>query len=296
VAEPLVREATVDDVEAAYAILEASRLGPWFELSAEQFRNWWWPAYAGIWVAEEDGIIGYSAARFESIEVYVLPEARRRGIGSRLLQLAEAAIGGPLVEATTRQDEPAARPFLEVHGYELSYTTWLMQVELDDDVPAPSWPDGLTVRSFRPGDAGEVKALLDVAYANEPGFNPGTFEDWKRFMLGDPSFEPESWFVVEAGAGSLAGAALNWREGFVKDLVVHPDLRGRGLGKALLLHTFGHFRARGEPRVTLKTDSRNTSQAARFYEHMGMRKIRTYDDWQKLRSTFLGTPIADTGV
>jgi mycothiol synthase len=283
VAEVEIRPATEADIEPAWEILQMANLGPWYELSAEQFRDWWWPSYKSISVAEGHAVLGYSATRSEMVEAYVLPEARRRGIGSRLLAEAEVAVEGPLVEATTRQDEPAARPFLEAHGYELSYETWLLQVELDEDVPAPRWPDGLTVRSFRHGEGEQVKALLDAAYANEPDFIPGTFDEWKSFMLGDPSFEPESWCVVEAPDGSLGGAALNWREGFVKDLVVRPDLQGRGLGKALLLHTFGHFRARGEPRVTLKTDSRNTSQAARFYEHMGMRKIRAYDDWQKRR-------------
>jgi mycothiol synthase len=283
VAEPRIRPAADADIESAWEILQAANLGPWYELTDEQFRDWWWPSYKGIWVAEDRGVLGYSATRGEMVEAYVLPEARRRGIGSRLLTEAEAAVEGSLVEATTRQDEPAARPFLEAHGYELSYETWLMQLDLDDDLPAPSWPAGLPVRSFRQNEAEEVKALLDAAYANEPDFNPGTFDEWKSFMLADPSFEPECWFVVEAPDGSLAGAALNWRDGFVKDLVVRPDFQGRGLGKALLLHTLGHFRARGQPRVALKTDSRNTSQAWRFYEHMGMRKMRAYDDWVKRR-------------
>jgi ribosomal protein S18 acetylase RimI-like enzyme len=67
-----------------------------------------------------------------------------------------------------------------------------------------------------------------------------------------PSFEPECWFVAGSPDGSLAGAALNWKEGFVKDLVVHPAHRRRGLGEALLHHTFRHFRARGARCVSLK--------------------------------------------
>lgn len=282
-AETFVRKANDEDISAAYAILEACRLGPWFELSAEQFRDWWWPSYTGIWVAEEDGIVGYSSARGEGIEVYVLPDHRRRGIGSELLRQAEAAIGGPLVEVTTRQDEPSARPFLEAHGYGLSYETWLMQIDLDRDLPEPSWPEGPAARTFQLDEAEEVKALLDVAYAEEPEFRPQPFEDWRSFMLGDPSFEPESWFIVDAPDGSLAAAILNWREGFIKDLVVHPGHRRRGFGAALLRHTFRHFHARGVDRVTLKTDSRNTSEAWRLYEREGMRKTRTYDDWEKRR-------------
>ena len=282
-AEAPLRQATGADVDAAYSVLEACNLGPWFELGFEQFRDWWWPTYAGIWVAEGDGIVGYSAARGESVEAYVLPEARRHGIGSRLLAAAEEVVEGPLIEATTRRDEPAAAPFLLGHGYERAYETWVMQLELGEELPAPTWPEGLTPRTFRPEEAESVKELLDLAYAEEPDFTKRPFAEWKGFMLGDPSFEPDNWFVVDTSDGSLAAAALNWKEGFVKDLVVHPEQRRRGLGAALLQHTFRHFRARGLERVTLKTDSRNTSQAWRLYERQGMRTIRTLDDWQKRR-------------
>jgi ribosomal protein S18 acetylase RimI-like enzyme len=158
-----------------------------------------------------------------------------------------------------------------------------MQIDLDREPPEPVWPEGITVRSFKVEDARAVKELLDVAYAKEPDFREEPFEDWSRFMLDDTSFEAESWFVAEAADGSLVGAALNWKEGFVKDLVVHPALRRRGLGKALMLHTFRHFKARGAPTVTLKTDSNNTSQAWRLYERLGMRTIRTYDVFEKRR-------------
>jgi mycothiol synthase len=283
VAEISIREATVADVDATWAILQAANLGPWYELDAAQFRDWWWPSYSGIWVAEEDAVVGYSTARGEMVEVYVLPDARRRGIGSRLLAGAEAAVVGPRIDASSRQDEPAARPFLERHGYEKALETWVMQIDLVGELAPPDWPQGLRPRTFRSGDAEAVKALLDAAYANEPDFADRSFEQWKRFMLGDPSFDAESWIVAEAPDGSIAGAALSWKEGFLKDLVVHPDRQGTGLGKALLLQTFRHFQKRGEPALTLKTGSLNTSDAWRFYEHMGMRKIRTYDDWQKPR-------------
>jgi ribosomal protein S18 acetylase RimI-like enzyme len=262
-------------------MLEACRLGPWFELTAQEFRDWWWPSYVGTWVAEDNGMVGYAAARTGSVEVYVLPEARRRGIGSALLAQAESAVEAPRLDATVRRDEPAAPPFLTAHGYQPVSETWLMQIALERDVPEPSWPEGTSVRTFRMAEAEAVKDLLDLAYAEEPGFALNPFEDWRRFMLGDPSFEAESWFVVEAGDGSLAAAALNWKEGFVKDLVVHPAHRRRGLGAALLLHTFRHFKGRGVDLVTLKTDSVNTSQAWRLYERVGMRKIATYDDWEK---------------
>jgi mycothiol synthase len=282
VADIEIRPAGEEDVEAAYGVLVACDLGRWFDLTLEQFRAWW-PAYRGTWMAEEGTAVGYAAARSDEVEVYVVPESRRRGIGTRLLAKAEAAAEEHRITATARRDEAAAAPFLERHGYRVASETWLMQIDLDREPPQAVWPERIGVRSFRIEDARAVKELLDVAYAKEPDFREEPFEDWSRFMLDDTSFEAESWFVAEADDGSLAGAALNWKEGYVKDLVVHPAYRRRGLGEALMLHTFRHFKARREPTVTLKTDSNNTSQAWRLYERLGMRTIRTYDDFEKRR-------------
>ena len=89
-----------------------------------------------------------------------------------------------------------------------------------------------------------------------------------------------------------AGSPLTWLHAlcleqieaaasYVKDLVVRPDWRGRGLGKALMYQTFGEFKRRGLPRVTLKTDSNNPTDAWRLYERVGMRIERTYEIFQK---------------
>jgi ribosomal protein S18 acetylase RimI-like enzyme len=106
------------------------------------------------------------------------------------------------------------------------------------------------------------------------------FDDWRAFMLGDPSYDPDVWFLAVAG-DRVVGAALNWKGGYVKDLVVHPQWRGPGLGKALMLQTFREFARRGVPRVTLKTDSNNPTQAWRLYERLGMRIERTYEVFEK---------------
>ena len=121
---------------------------------------------------------------------------------------------------------------------------------------------------------------FDLAYKEEFHHQPAAFENWRRFMLEDPMFDPEAWFLA-VSEGQIVAAALNWDEGFVKDLVVHPDWRGRGLGKALMLQTFGEFSRRGLPRVTLKTDSNNPTSAWRLYERVGMKTERTYEIFEK---------------
>jgi mycothiol synthase len=279
VADVEIRTGSADDVEAAYAVLAACGGGAWFELGLEELRALW-RSYPATWVAEDDMIVAYAAVRGSDAEVYVLPHVRRQGIGSRLLREAERAIEGPRAEVAAPSDEPTAAPFLHRHGYETSYEFWLMQTDLEG-FPEPTWPDGIITRTFRRGEARAVKALLDLSYSEEPDFRPPSFEDWSGFMLADPSFDPSCWFIAEAPDGSLAGAALNWKEGYVKDLVVHPAHRRRGLGEALMLHTFGEFARRGVGRISLKTDSRNPTEAWRLYERLGMRVARTYEAFAK---------------
>ena len=157
-----------------------------------------------------------------------------------------------------------------------------MGIDLPSEIPEPEWPEGVSVRTYggEEAEAREIKDLLDLAYAEEFHHTPATFENWSRFMFEDPMFDPEVWFLAVA-EGKIVAAALNWDEGYVKDLVVHPEWRGRGLGKALMYETFGAFKRRGLPRVTLKTDSNNPTDAWRLYERVGMAKERTYEIFQK---------------
>jgi mycothiol synthase len=232
-------------------------------------------------VAETPGSFAGSAqVRAGEIGVLVRPSERRKGIGSALLHAAEEAAGSGVVRLVGVTLEPAARPFAEANGYEKASDVWLMGIDLDDSLPPPRWPEDVIVRTFRDEDAAEVKELLDVAYSQEPYHTPLPFEDWKTFMLGDPSFDPSCWFLAEAD-GELVAAALNWKEGYIKDIVVHPGHRRRGLGEALMRHTFREFRRRGADRVTLKTDSNNPTEAWRLYERLGMGYERTYEVFEK---------------
>ena len=277
-----IRLARDEDIEPVYEIVAENRIRLFgnvegFEL--EHMQNLW-RRLRGNWVATSGTeLVGAAALVMSGVEVDVRLEARRRGIGTRLLQIAEEATDLEVLRADAVMLEPAAAPFLRTNGYEKAFEYWLMGIEVSGDVGGPTWPDDVLVRTFRGDDALGLWQLLNVAYAEEATPFP-PFDDWRGFMLEDPSFEPENWFLVEAD-GELVAAALNWSDAYVKDLVVHPAWRRRGLGEALMRHTFRHFGDRGVPRVTLKTDSTNPTQAWRLYERLGMRKERTYEVFQK---------------
>src|SRR5580765_6116541 len=60
-------------------------------------------------------------------------------------------------------DEPL-HALVERHGFELEAEILRMWKTLDGSDPDPVWPDGITVRTYEPRDAAQVKQLLDDAY------------------------------------------------------------------------------------------------------------------------------------
>ena len=69
--------------------------------------------------------------------------------------------------------------------------------------------------------------------------------------------------------------------GWVDTLAVLRPWRRKGLGMALLLHSFGEFYRRGRRKVGLGVDSQNLTGAARLYERAGMHVARQYISYQK---------------
>lgn len=146
-----------------------------------------------------------------------------------------------------------------------------MRIELGPDgVRRPVWPDAIIVRSFAPDDAESLHALLVHGYRGDGG-RVGEFETWSPATTTDPEFEAELCFLA-CSPVMLAGAALCWNSGFVKDLVVHESWRRQGLGEALLRHSFAVFAGRGIEAVELKVDAANVD-AIRLYGRLGMRRV-----------------------
>lgn len=284
VAEWNVRPARPEDQETTYRLFaewQESAYGE-IEMGPEMYASSRADA-DGLFVAEsQERIVGESGVRGGGIDVLVEPSMRRRGIGTTLLRAAEGAATADPTLLVALQSEPPAAAFAAANGYFKAWEVWLMGIDLPEEIPEPSWPEGVSVRTYggEEAEAREIKDLLDLAYAEEFHHHPATFENWSRFMFDDPMFDANVWFLA-VHDGKIVAAALNWDEGYVKDLVVHPDWRGRGLGKALMYQTFGEFRRRGLPRVTLKTDSNNPTDAWRLYERVGMGIERTYEIFQK---------------
>ena len=117
---------------------------------------------------------------------------------------------------------------------------------------------------------------------DRPGRTPPSFEEGKAFMMRPDTFEADLWFLGIAGE-QVVGACLCLEypgQGWVRQLGVTETYRKKGLGTALLLHAFGEFRQRGLSEVGLTVDSDNP-RAFTFYQRVGMKRVRQYDEYEK---------------
>ena len=140
---------------------------------------------------------------------------------------------------------------------------------LADPVPEVPFPEGIDLRTFEPEDAAAVHALLDEAYLGwDETYVPVTHDDWVRSMTEDPEFDATVWWLAER-EGILAGCALHWDSGWLKDVAVRESERGRGLGAALVATGLAEFHRRGLGRVGLKVHPANPTGARALYERLG---------------------------
>lgn len=128
---------------------------------------------------------------------------------------------------------------------------------------------------FRPGDAGRLIELHGLLYSQEYAFDH-TFEAYvakplAEFMLSQTPRE-RIWLVDLDGVlmGSIAIVKQTETEAQLRWYLLHPALRGRGLGKKLMEEAIAFCRESGYKRVFLWTVS-SLLAAAQVYRKSGFR-------------------------
>lgn len=139
--------------------------------------------------------------------------------------------------------------------------------------------DGTDDRTIRPAARGDLLAVYRIEKTSFP--QPWPFAAFEGF-LGEPGFlvatvDGRVVGYVVADTVPNAGRTL----GHVKDIAVHPDYRGRGIGAQLLGSALTVMREKRASRVKLEVRESNDS-AIRLYRRFGFQFRRTlpryYDD------------------
>jgi mycothiol synthase len=278
--------------------------------SADDMRQMWQePGFhlaADAWVVETaDGkIVGYEElynrhgfAAFEG-DGYVHPQFTGQGIGTAMLRAMDAR-----VRVAMEQAEPDLRVTIrngfgatdtracELHqneGYAPIRYSWRMEINLDAPPPSPRWPEGVELRPYQVKEqARAVYEASQEAFQDHWGHVPMQYENWEMKTILRPGFDPTLGFIAWDG-NEIAGLALCRLKpeiGWVSTLAVRRPWRKRGLGQALLLHSFGEFHRRGTPTIGLGVDAQSLTGATRLYQRVGMKVAMEYVFYQKeLRS------------
>ncbi len=170
------------------------------------------------------------------------------------------------------------------HGGTLLYTSWILELPEGAAIADQDLPAGHRLRGFEPErDTYDVYRTFEDAFNEWPDRLPSTLEDWQAIAFGRSDFEP--WQIITVvedvdGDERIVGAcrvSVSDGEGWVDQIAVRREARGRGLGRALLVAAFAEARSRGATISRLNTDSR--TGALGLYEHVGMIVVETYEHY-----------------
>jgi mycothiol synthase len=309
----VIRGARMEDVQAvAQLILEVCMADgdPTVAMTPEELaREWKSPDYElekNTWVVETaDGcIVGYEEFNNDYAHAslrgdgYVHPEYKGHGIGTTMLRMLEARARGEmqLAEPDLRVfirngmmiGDIASRQLHEAEGYRPIRFSWRMEIKLEEPPRAPIWPTEIELRPFVLEEHNHALFEADEeAFSDHFGHTPSTFDHWQHHMSGREDFDPSLWFLAWDG-DEIAGYSLcryRMDKGWVGTLGVRRPWRKRGLGEALLLHSFGEFYRRGMRTIGLFVDAQNPTGATRLYKKAGMQVAAEYVFYEKeLRS------------
>ncbi|MFE0486892.1 mycothiol synthase [Streptomyces griseoaurantiacus] len=225
-----------------------------------------------------DTLVGYAQledtdpVEAPAAELVVHPTHRGQGHG-RALGSALLAATGKRLRVWAHGGHSAARHLAQVLGLTLFRELRQMRRPLTDfDAPEPKLPEGVRVRTFRPGqDDTAWLAANAEAFAHHPEQGSLTQRDLDDRMA-EPWFDPEGFFLAER-AGELLG--FHWTKthaeeglGEVYVVGVRPSAQGGGLGRALTTIGLRHLAERGLPTAMLYVDADNTA-AVTVYERLG---------------------------
>lgn len=185
----------------------------------------------------------------------------------------------------------AYRRALAEHGYHEARAFAELSISLAGRTPQTPNPDVHIRRAdLSRLDGDDARAVYDVisqSFRDHWDYTERTFSDWMAYRAGKPHFQPAEWYLAEID-GAPVGATIH-HDGFVADhQAAHIDnlgtlrwARGRGVARALLEHSFSRAEQRGLEAVTLYVDTQSPTGADRLYESVGMRPLRTGEEWQK---------------
>lgn len=243
-------------------------------------------------VAEVDGaIVGVAHSMpniWEATSGYawsnlaVLPDYRRRGIGTALLRAISShaeRLGSSGLGIVAAEDEADALRFLEKRGFELVGRMQHVTLDLADAPDTQQTVPGVEIRPAAEVADEELYRVAVEAEADVPApsgsgsIDVPTFEEWQRRSGASPLPGRAHSFVAIA-EGEVVGYALmsggSAGVGFHEMTAVRPAWRGRGIARALKQAQIASAKRAGLERLAAVNSEHNPAMR-RVNERLGYR-------------------------
>jgi mycothiol synthase len=224
----------------------------------------------------------------------VHPDFKGLGIGTTLLRAIEKraremmSLAEPdvrvVIKTTLNRNDLHGNALHQNEGYQPVRYHCRMEVVLDGPPEEPNLPGGIQLRPFiRSEHDLAVWQAENEAFRDHPGSHDMTFEEWKRIRFDDPEFDPSLWAIAWDGEAAAGFSINRYRTGigWIRSLGVRRPWRKRGLGKALLLHSFGEYYRRGMRTIGLGVNAHNPTGATRLYQRVGMHAASEHVTYEK---------------
>jgi mycothiol synthase len=212
------------------------------------------------------------------LEVAVHPSYRNQGVADRLVGELQRVRGFDGLKAWSHGNHEAAADLAARYGYIPVRELWKMRLATAaSDLPELSLPDGVSLRSFVPGQDEETwLAVNRAAFAHHPEQGNMSRADLDARMAED-WFDPAGFLLAEDRSGRILG--FHWTKihprhgehpaiGEVYVVGVAPEAQGTGLGKALTVAGIRHLQDQGLHAVMLYVDGDNIPAVA-LYRRLG---------------------------
>jgi GNAT superfamily N-acetyltransferase len=300
-----IRTASAADIPAAAAVRASASEDT--IITTEGMRTWLEraPAHAELLLlaAEVDGAVvaWCTAARntyvaepgLGMLDVTVLPEHQRRGIGTTLIKRGLAHLDGIGLHTvrSSSPDGPAQRAFAERFGYIEVNASSSSAVDPRTVQPLPV-PEGVILRSFGeiddPGPLYELDLEVSHDIPGEQGMDGMSLEQWKgqfwRTVLVDDDASLAAYVDGELAAVTFlrvdrpSGRAQNNLTGTRK------AYRGRGLARLLKTHSL-HRAARAGATIAFTDNDETNSAMLAVNRSLGYRHLSRHVEWERHMST-----------
>jgi mycothiol synthase len=206
----------------------------------------------------------------------VHPDHRRKGIGQALLRhllKRGRALAAEMAHVSVLAHQEEAQAFLQRQGFAVTHTQHLMRLP-SRELSQEALPEGFSFSTLQPGQEVALTTLQNASFEGSWGFCPNTPEEIS-YRLRMKGCRPEGVpLILYRGAPvaycwtRLVEAPEGPRVGIIWMIGSHPDYRGLGLGKAIVVQGIRHLAREGASRVELTVNTDNTP-ALQLYRSLG---------------------------